>query len=292
MNTKEANLELIKPKFGTSFELKHFVDGNQNEKATFWHFHPELELVYVKGGRGVRHVGHHMSHYKNGDLVLIGSNLPHSGFTDRNTGHESEVVIQFKEDFLGSEFFKSPPFKSIENLFIQSLDGISFHGETKKEIGYRMEQLIQLSPYESTMALISILYDLAGSTDKRTLRGSGFTVQLTKQDNERAAMVFNHVRKHYKEETSLEEIAALTNMTVPSFCRYFKKLTSKTYTNFINEYRVLKACKLLEVAPMTIGKIAFEVGFNNIAHFNKHFLKTTNTTPSAYRKNFLEMVQV
>jgi hypothetical protein len=97
MNTKDANLELIKPKFGTSFELKHFVDGNQNEKATFWHFHPELELVYVKGGRGVRHVGHHMSHYKNGDLVLIGSNLPHSGFTDRNTGHESEVVIQFKK---------------------------------------------------------------------------------------------------------------------------------------------------------------------------------------------------
>ena len=292
MKTKDANLELIKPKFGTSFELKHFVDGNQNEKATFWHFHPELELVYVKGGRGVRHVGHHMSHYKNGDLVLIGSNLPHSGFTDRNTGHESEVVIQFKEDFLGSEFFKAPPFKPIENLFLQSLDGISFHGNTKKEIGDRMEQLSQLSPYESTMALIGILYDLTGSTEKTTLRGSGFTVQWTKQDNERAALVFNHVRKHYKEETSLEEIARLTNMTVPSFCRYFKKLTSKTYTNFVNEYRILKACKLLEVAPMTIGEIAFQVGFNNIAHFNKHFLKTTNTTPSVYRKSFLEMVQV
>lgn len=289
---KEANLELIKPKFGTGFELKHYLDGSKNEKATFWHFHPELELVYVRGGKGVRHVGHHMSHYTRGDLVLIGSNLPHSGFTDRNTGHDAEVVVQFKADFLGSEFFELAPFKPIAALFKQSLEGISFHGKTKKHIGARMENLSNMEPYEATMELISILYDLSNSSEKRALQASGFTVQLTKQDNERAALIFQHVRRHYKEETSLEEISKLSHMTVPSFCRYFKKLTSKTYTNFVNEYRVLKACKLLEEEPMTVSEIAYEVGFNNMAHFNKHFMKITKTTPSAYRKGFLEIVKL
>ena len=97
--------ESISPTFGHSFTYQKF-DKNKSNTNKSWHYHPELELVYVNGGSGKRQIGSHISYYTDGDLILIGSNLPHCGFTDKLTGNESETVIQMKMDFLGNDFFK------------------------------------------------------------------------------------------------------------------------------------------------------------------------------------------
>ena len=99
----KPTLEKISPEFGSSFTIKQYFEdsiGKSNHQP-FWHFHPELELVFVNGGSGKRHIGNHLSYYQGGDLILIGSNLPHYGFTDRLTGNRSEIVVQMKRDFLG-----------------------------------------------------------------------------------------------------------------------------------------------------------------------------------------------
>ena len=86
-----------------SFSCNVYDKSNHNpaEKHQKWHYHPEIELVYVNNGSGKRQVGLNLSNYNDGLLILVGSNLPHTGFTDYFDDERKEVVIQFKEKFLG-----------------------------------------------------------------------------------------------------------------------------------------------------------------------------------------------
>ena len=132
--------EAIEPTFGHSFTYVKFDQDRLNQNNR-WHYHPEIELVYVNGGSGKRQIGSHVSCYSDGDLILVGSNLPHCGFTDKLTGNKSETVVQMKFDFLGNDFFGIPEMKKIQNLFENSKGGIAFHGEIKQKIGAEMELL-------------------------------------------------------------------------------------------------------------------------------------------------------
>ena len=113
MKPRKPTLEKINPKFGSSIFVKKGTFKNIGS-TPFWHFHPEIELVYVDSGNGKRHIGNHLSYFKNSQLILIGSNLPHYGFTDRLTQEGSETLVQFKPEFLGDLFFKTPEMKSIQ----------------------------------------------------------------------------------------------------------------------------------------------------------------------------------
>jgi hypothetical protein len=129
----KPSLEQINPAFGSSFLVRQYNQSCENTLAN-WHFHPEVELIYVKGGTGKRHIGRHMSYFNDGDLVLMGANLPHYGFTDRLTGNSSETVVQFRQDFLGDTFFEIPEMNGIKKLLELSKKGLAFHGGTKEEV--------------------------------------------------------------------------------------------------------------------------------------------------------------
>ncbi len=278
-------LEQISPEFGSSFTIKQYFDSEQNFNIPFWHVHPELELVYVNGGSGKRHVGHHLSYYRDGDLILIGSNLPHYGFTDRLTSNQSETVIQMKSDFLGRHFFQLPEMGDIYQLFERAKGGISFYGQTKKIIGPRLEHLPKQDSFGRLLELLAILREMAVSEEYQILNAKGFLLEVEQQDNDRVNEIYNFVRNHFREKITLEEIASKVNMTVPGFCRYFKKISGKTFTRFVNEFRVVHACKLLQEEHSSITEICFESGFNNFSHFSRLFKDITNKSPSAYRKD-------
>lgn len=286
-NLKPA-LEKISTPFGSSFTFKQFADKTQN-KDPQWHFHPEIEMVYVNGGMGKRLVGSHVSFYRNGDLILIGSNLPHYGFTDRLTGNKSESIVQFNYDFLGSDLFNTPEFSGIKNLLERAKMGMVFHGNTKRNVGAKIEKLGQAEPFERLIKLIQILKDLEESGEYTLLNAQGFILEIEPQDNQRIDMVFSFVRENFQRAISLDEISNLVSMTVPAFCRYFKKITGKTFTQFVNEYRLVHASKLLAEKPTSITEICYESGFNNFSHFNKLFKEFTGRNPSTYR-NELKMI--
>lgn len=277
------NLEIIIPSFGSSFSIsKH--EEKTNAHTNHWHYHPEIELVYINGGSGKRQVGSHISYYNDGDLILIGSNLPHCGFTDEDTGNKTETVIQMKPDFLGSTFFEISEMTNIKNLFSQAKQGICFTGKTKQLIGKRIEELEHQTQLERLLNMLSILNELESSKDFVVLNADGHSMEMQMQDNDRMNVVYNYVKDHFQENISLEEISELVCMTVPSFCRYFKKITNKTFTKFVNDYRLVHACKLLAEKQISIIQVCDESGFNNFGHFNKSFKTFTGKSASLYRK--------
>lgn len=282
ISAKKPSFESINPNFGSSILFtKYTVNKKGNSK--YWHYHPEIELVYINGGAGKRQIGSHLSFYNDGDLILIGPNLPHCGFTDDQTGNKDEIVIQMLPGFLGSEFLNKPEIENIKNLFGRCKGGIAFTGKTKEIIGEKIESLEHQTHFERLLNILSILNELQFSTEYQILNAEGFSLEAEVKDNDRINIIFNHVTENYKNQIALEDIADLISMTVPSFCRYFKKITGKTFTKFVNEYRLVHASKLLAEKPMGITDICFESGFNNFSYFNKSFKEFTGKTPSEYR---------
>lgn len=276
-------LEVVEPSFGSSFTYTNF-SRNTNLKAHVWHYHPEIELVFVNGGSGKRQIGSHISYYTDGDLILIGSNLPHCGFTDDTTGNMNEVVIQMKPDFLGESFMQLPETKNILQLFTRARGGIAFGADVRNALGGKMEEMAHQPPFERLLTFISVLHELEKTEDYKVLNAEGFSLDTQVQDNDRINMIFNHVKDNFREPIALEDISEKASMTVPSFCRYFKKMTNKTFVQFVNEYRVVHACKLLAENPIPISEVSYESGFNNFSHFNKSFKEVTGKSASQYRK--------
>ena len=291
LNVKPA-FEKVSTSFGSSLLVKHHTDAEVPKKRNaFWHFHPEIELVYVNKGQGKRHIGNHLSYFNNSQLILLGSNLPHNGFTDRLTSSGSETLIQFKPDFLGENFFKTPEAYEIAQLFERGKKGILFKPDTKKRVGPKIENLIAYEGFERIVKFLEILDDLSKSKDYTLLNADGYAFETKLQDSQKIDIVYKHINNNFKSHISLEEIADKVSMTEPAFCRYFKKATGKTFTKLVNEYRVVHATKLLTESQMSITDICFECGFNNFSHFNKLFNEFTGQSASTYRNTIKQMVQ-
>ncbi|MDG1052365.1 MAG: AraC family transcriptional regulator [Flavobacteriaceae bacterium] len=271
-----------------SFSYNIYDNSNHNpaEKHQKWHYHPEIELVYVNNGSGKRQVGLNLSNYNDGLLILVGSNLPHTGFTDYFDDERKEVVIQFKENFLGDSLKEVFEFKNIFNLLKTSKKGIVFEGDIKKKIGLAMLGLQYETSFQKVITLITILNDLSRSKNYEILNISNYNINGI-NDNERIRKAFNFIKDNYKKEVSLEKVAKEVHMTVPSFCRYFKSQTNKTFIQFLIEYRINNALKLLTQSDKDIKNISYECGFNNYSHFNRSFKKINLISPSDYRKKIL-----
>ncbi|MGK0325618.1 MAG: AraC-like DNA-binding protein [Polaribacter sp.] len=290
MKQKKPTLEKITPNFGASLLVKKHVEFLKKH-TPFWHFHPEIELVYVNKGKGKRHIGNHISYFNNSQLVLIGSNLPHVGYLDRLTTNGSETLIQFKPDFLGKDFFKIPEMNAIGALFERAKKGIRFNTEIKQRTGAKIERLIELEGVHRITSFLEILNDLATTADYTLLNANGFAFEAMQQDSNKIEVVYKHINDHFKEHISLDEISDLVSMTVPAFCRYFKKSTGKTFTKLVNEYRVVHATKLLAESNMSITDVSFECGFNNFSHFNKLFKNFTGKSALKYRSEMKNLIQ-
>jgi len=284
----KARLEKIDPEFGSSFRIRRFDDEECNQPH--WHFHPEYEIVYISNGRGKRHIGDHISYFEDGDLIFLGPDLPHFGFTEELLEEHVEIVLQMKEDFLGTEFFRKPELSDIRRLFERARQGISFYGDTKSEVGRRLEAMEALSGLDRLLELLRMLQLMATSPEYKLLQASGFGLEVNARDHERIQAVYQYVEDHFQRQISLQEIAERVMMTVPAFCRYFKRLTGKTFTQFVNEYRVAYACRLLADENLSIADVGFDSGFNNISHFNKQFKAVTQVNPREYRRRLKRLV--
>ncbi len=290
MKNLAPSFEVITPTFGSSFAYTRYIE-KANNKSDVWHYHPEIELVYVNGGSGKRQIGSHISYYTDGDLILIGGNLPHCGFTNEQTGNKNETVIQMLPDFLGTTFFDTIEMRNIQNLFNQSRVGIAFKGQTKEKIGAKIELMDTQNSFEKLLTLLSVLNELDESKDYTLLNANGFSLQTQVHDNDKINVIFNFVKDHFQELITLEEVSSLVSMTEPSFCRFFKKITNKTFTAFVNEYRVVHACKLLAEKPISISEVSYESGFNNFSHFNKLFKEHTGKSASQYRNELRKIIE-
>ena len=200
-------------------------------------------------------------------------------------------MVQMKHDFLGNDFFNIPEMKKIQAIFEVSKGGIAFYGKTKKKIGEKIEILEYQTDFQRLLSILNILNELANSNEFKILNGEGFSMETSIKDNDRINLVFNYVKTNFKQEITLEQIADLVSMTIPSFCRYFKHITKKTFVQFVNEYRLVHASKLLAENASSITEVCFDSGFNNFSHFNKSFKNFTGQNPSEYRNTLKKVLQ-
>ena len=278
----KIEFELIQEDEGSSFRILH---EKIPAEAYSWqyHYHPEYELVCVLAGDGTRQVGNHASNYTNGDLVLMGPDLPHSGFGLNTRGMIEQVVVQFKKEVFGPSLLLRPQMKQIGLLLDRSMYGVSFGETTKEKVMKKMVKLLKLPPFERYMEFTTILQLLAVSGEY-TLLNSQVTLPTTiRKVHVRLQNIFNYVEQNFQEEINIKKVAAIAHLTVPAFCNYFKKIMHITFTDFINQYRIEQACMMLQ-QEKSIGEVCFECGFNNVPYFNKVFKNIVKKTPSEFKK--------
>lgn len=277
----KLQFEKIEPEAGSSFRVVHHTEPETC--WVYWHYHPEYEIVYIPFGNGQRRVGTHVSSYEAGELVFIGPNVPHLNFSYGKEGQFEEVVVQMRDDFLGDAFLQKPELTSIRRLFERAHRGLTFGAETKRRVGPWLTQLPEQLSFERLVTLLQVLQQLANAPDVEPLHADGIRFDLNPKEQQRINRVCQYVEQQYTEPLDIHAVADLVSLTVPAFCRYFKRMTHMTFTDFVNEYRVNQARLLLHSAR-TVADIGFAVGFNNLSHFNKTFRSVTGRTPSAYRK--------
>jgi AraC-like DNA-binding protein len=251
----------------------------------FWHYHPEIELVYVEAVTGIRHVGQHISSYMDSDLVLIGPNIPHLNFDYGVETEYMQIVVQLPENFIGTALQHAPELGEIRQLFDRAARGLAFSGRTKVEVGARLKAMQQQDKFTQLFSLLDIFQHLANSTEAAVLNETDTSVKFFVNDKIRMGTIYEYVQQHYQDTVYVDDVAALVHLSTPAFCRYFRKHTRMTFTDFVNQYRISQARTLL-LRDSSISAVADAVGFQNISHFNKLFKKSTGDRPTDFRKKY------
>ena len=288
---KKANLEKIEPIEGSSF----FMAYNKEPllcHEDFWHFHPEFEIVYVPHGSGRRFVGNKVSRFEDGDLVLLGPNIPHNAFNFgfESTGYE-EYVIQFKIDQIEKMAEIFPEFARVVYLLVKARSGISFNGENKHRIGGMIKEMYVLCGFQRLIQLFVVLREmslLTGFEDLETRKFLSVNTAYVK----RIERVYQIIQKGYQNDLSTREMALELSMTESSFCRFFKNATGKTFKEALTEVRIEKASALLLHSDLAVASIASQCGFNNVSLFNRFFKELTELTPNSYRRSIRSMINM
>ena len=277
----KLHLETIQPDSGSSFRI--LLTPKLNE-IFYWHFHPEIEIVYVEAEQGIRHIGDHISTYSESDLALIGSFIPHLNFDYGVKTTVETVVIQLQQDFFSERFVHLPEFNDILVLFERVKTGIAFYGDTKKEIGRRLKKISLLGKFDQLLELLSIFQFLSQSQEFISLHARPISSQAIIKQQARMLTLYQHVEEHFKEKIDTQQIANKIHLSVPAFCRYFKQTTKVTYTDFVNQFRIRHAQKLL-LQHHNVTEACFDSGFENLSYFTRTFTRITGQRPSEFRKN-------
>lgn len=256
-----------------------------------WHYHPELELTYILKSFGQRQVGNSIENFGPGDLVLLGSNLPHVWKNDETFFHgkapqkAQAIVVKFLPDFAGNDFLNRPEMNEIRYLIEEIAPlGVKLQGKICQKLGKIMQKMPEMGDTERFLGLLHILHVISKSTEYTALSTLSYRNEKT-INTHRINVILDYIMENYGHELKLESVAAKINMNKHAFCRFFKKGTSKSLFQLIQEVRIGKACQQLLETEMNVLQICYACGFGNISGFNKTFKKVTGTTPLFYRKS-------
>ncbi len=258
-----------------------------------WHYHAELELHYVIKGEGIRLIGDKISNFSAGELVLLGSQTPHCWrcgeeyFAPGSQLNVEVIVLQFLPECLGNYLLSLPEAYLLPRLFEKAKSGLVFSGITRIKVAALMQQLLKATGLDRLILMVSILKELAEASEGNVVAISRVgSCALNDMDASRFNNICNYTLTHFRRDISLEEIAAVGNLSVTSFCRYFKMMTNQKYSNFLTQLRISYACKLLINDKISTDVVCSESGFYNVSNFYRHFKKFTDLTPQAYKNKY------
>ena len=261
---------------------------------TIWHYHPEIELHYTMRGEGVRFIGDNISNFTAGEMILLGENLPHTwqcqeAYFQEDLGLTVEaLVLHFSPDCLGRDFLTLPEAYLVPKLLEDAKQGLIIKGDTKTQLARLMHSALTAAYLDRLINLLSILKVLAESNTTETIASAYAPNPTNASEAKRLDEIYSYTFANYKKDITLEEISSVANLSVTSFCRYFKQMTQKTYYDFLTEVRINHVCRALVEDKLPTDVICFEHGFNNVSNFYRHFKKVTKMTPLRYKKKYLK----
>lgn len=282
----QPEFEKVELKINQSFYANHLKAARFPSPL---HFHPEIEILLILEGTGTRIIGDASGRFAPGELVMIGSNVPHVWYSDRPSGNDllkipETIYIQFREEFPGEMFMNLPEFKNINKLFALSKRGIRLHGDSRKRVADLLISIIQAEGFLRILKLLDILQIVAESHEYEFLASPDLQNHINIKNSEKLNKIYKYMLNNYHENITLHDMAYVANLSTSAFCRYFKRITNKTFIQFLNEIRIGQACKILqEEENNSISQICYECGFNNVSYFINCFKKTTGLTPLEYR---------
>jgi AraC-like DNA-binding protein len=245
----------------------------------------------------MRLVGDSMEPFSDGDLILLGSNLPHLWRSDpeyfdcNESLHVEAVAIHFMEDFWGSSFLELPELKGIKEVLYKAQRGIKVLGKTQQKISALMDRMPKAKDAERLTLLLNMLNKIYSSEEHQLLSSIGFDKAYDHGDTDNINKIYNYTLEHFQEKICIHELAAIAHVSPNSFCRYFKSRTMKTYWQFLLEVRIGYACKLLSENKISVSQICFSCGFNNLSNFNRQFKEKIGLTPSGYLKEHAKIIR-
>ena len=255
-----------------------------------WHFHPEHQLTLVLKSRGYRVVGDSLAPLTTGDLVLVGSNLPHVWHQDESAGRSRKavhaIIIRFLDGFMGDDFLQKPELEAVRQLLKRAGRGLQFTGKTRNDVADRLRHLADVQGLPRVIELLSILDLLAHSKEVKPLASPQYAPELKGSDQGRMERAIRYIHGNLLETVDRDEAAAHASLSPGAFSRFFRTRTGKTLPQYVNELRIGRACSRLVEEDIKIADLALDCGFGNLANFNRQFQRVMGMTPKAYRREF------
>ncbi len=254
------------------------------------HYHPEYQITAIIQGEGILMMGNSFSQFTAGDIFVLGSNVPHllknshEYYGERSPGVHA-VSLFFTRTSFGDAFFDIPEFSAAKKIFQDAHRGIKVEQEVGKALLESIERCPSLNGLELLAQYFSILHQLS-SSDYSCINPQTFHLETTEYIRDSIDRVIDYSMKHLRESIELRDVARLSNLSVSQFSKRFKHKTNKTYVQFLNELRIETACTYLRTSRDTIHRIAEDVGFTNLANFNRQFKKIKGCAPSTYRRQW------
>ena len=278
-----ASLEKVALRPGESFAYREFRPVRFDSP---WHFHPECELTLVESSHGMRFVGDSIERFEPGDLVLLGSNLPHYWTNPPDlVGSAHSIVVQFRLDLLGPGWLETPEFTVVRRLLARAARGVHLRGRPAVAAARRLRTMGRLGPFPRLQLLLETLHALAAAPGARLLASAGFAPVMKAGDESRLGRVLDYVNRRAKEGVQQREAARHAGLSPAAFSRYFRKKMGHTFEAFVNEVRIGRICRaLIEEPDRSVAEIAFAAGYNNLANFNRQFRRRMGLAPVGYRK--------
>jgi AraC-like DNA-binding protein len=261
-----------------------FLVNHYRERAFHfvWHFHSEIELVWIRRGGGLRYVGAAVEAFEGGDLVLLGGGLPHAWATASDwRGACVWTVIHVQPELWGPAFWHLPELQDLEALFTGAGRGVQFLGRAGWDVGRRIEALARRPPYtlEATVELLDIFRRLL-ALPRRLLNPSPANADAGM--DARLVEVLNLIRQRASESLTQADCARATRMSPPAFSRWFKAQTGRTFQCYLNELRVANVCACLATGKANTTQAAFACGYANLANFYRRFRHVTGLSPREF----------
>lgn len=250
--------------------------------TTNWHIHPEYELVYIRNGTGKLRIGTKTTSYKDGALLLLGPDIPHADFGNKELKNNYEVVIQFTKSFVEEKLLVFPEFMKLKKLIQTSHKGLVFRSGVKNDLTHIFEEFNTVNETKKLINLIVILEKLSNTNQHEVILSEKNIVRYKTADVYRLETIFQFVNENYKEQISIVNVAKHVGLTQNSFCRFFKKMTQNTFIRFVNEFRIGKAVEIFNEKKIPVSEVMYMCGFSDPSYFTKQFKKYYGVTPSNY----------